>query len=318
MSTLYLFGNGFDIAHGIATPYSAFRTFLAGHHESFLIQFEVMYSIQPLDDTEPWYTEEAQRKWDENVLKDLWQFFEEELGNPDVYGMHDFAESLIDGMPSEGVTDTLDAYWKREYGFSDSFQNYVLEWLKTIDTSTAICKKDDLKNNQSDLFINFNYTDTLEQVYGIEDVLHIHGGIPSCSIVPPIMGHGNTYIIDLYRRKAHEAQDEYVEWEESICNAIADFCCSLYKDTNKIINRNESFFTRIGDVEQIVCLGLSFGNVDIPYLERIMNEIEPTTKWMVYYYGNKSKRSLKEIFGILGITRKYEVYFLSSDHFWDR
>ena len=318
MCTLFLLGNGFDIAHGINTPYSAFRKFLTKRHESFLTQFEAMYNIQQLDDTEPWYTDEAQRKWNENVLKDLWQSFEEELGKPDVDGMHDFAESLIDGMPYEGIKDTLDVYWKNEYGFSDSFQNYVLEWLETIDTSTVICKKDDLENNRSDLFINFNYTDTLERLYGINGVLHIHGGVPSCSIVPPIMGHGNTYIIDLYRRKAHEAQDEYVEWEESICNAIADFCYSTYKDTKKIINHNESFFAQIGAVGQIVCLGLSFGDVDIPYLERIINEIKPTTKWMVYYYGDESKHRLKEVFGILGITRKYEVYFIPSDDFWDR
>ena len=61
--TLYVFGNGFDIAHGIKTPYSAFREFLEKEHEEFLTTFEAMYSIQPLDDTEPWYTEEAQKSF---------------------------------------------------------------------------------------------------------------------------------------------------------------------------------------------------------------------------------------------------------------
>lgn len=36
MKTLYLVGNGFDIQHGIRTPYSEFRSFLETHHESFL------------------------------------------------------------------------------------------------------------------------------------------------------------------------------------------------------------------------------------------------------------------------------------------
>lgn len=56
--------------------------------------------------------------------------------------------------------------------------------------------------------MSFNYTDTLEKVYGIKDVLHLHGGIPSCCEIAPIMGHGNKYIIDLYRRKAKEAQED--------------------------------------------------------------------------------------------------------------
>ena len=34
MQTLYIFGNGFDIAHGIRTPYAAFREFLKENHES--------------------------------------------------------------------------------------------------------------------------------------------------------------------------------------------------------------------------------------------------------------------------------------------
>lgn len=318
MRTLYLFGNGFDIAHNINTPYSAFRAFLSERHETFLMRFEAMYHIQPLDDTEPWYTAEAQKKWDASVLKNLWRYFEEEIGNPDVDGMHDMAESLVDGMPSEGIKDTLDAYWKEEYGFSKSFQKYVLEWLETIKISKATCRKNALINNQSDLFINFNYTDTLESVYGIRNVLHIHGGVSSCSIIPPIMGHGNKYLIDLYRRKAKQASEEFNEWEESICNAIADYCEALYKDTDKIISLNDDFFSSLQDVDQIVCLGLSFGNVDVPYLDRIQRGIKPTTKWMVYYYNEEAKKHLKDVFGIVGISRKYEIYFLQSDGFWDK
>ena len=38
LQTLYIFGNGFDIAHGIRTPYAAFREFLnncASHSRYF-------------------------------------------------------------------------------------------------------------------------------------------------------------------------------------------------------------------------------------------------------------------------------------------
>lgn len=71
MNTLYIFGNGFDIAHGIKTSYSAFREFLKENHETFLTTFESMYNIFPLDDTEPWYTKKAQEKCDTAVIKDL-------------------------------------------------------------------------------------------------------------------------------------------------------------------------------------------------------------------------------------------------------
>ena len=149
-------------------------------HESFLVRFEDMYHIQPLDDTEPWYNQEAQERWNKRIEKDLWEKFEAAIGHPDVDGMYDFAVSLTDGMPSEGVADTLDQYWHEEYGFASKFQKYVLEWLlNTVDTSKSTCKKQELVNANSDYYINFNYTDTLERVYGIKNVLHIHGGVPS-------------------------------------------------------------------------------------------------------------------------------------------
>ena len=125
-------------------------------------------------------------------------------------------------------------------------------------------------------------------------------------------------LIDSYRRKAKEAQEEYVEWYESICNAIADFCESLYKDTDAIISENDDFFSALWDVNQVVCLGLSFGDVDVPYLDRIEYEVRPETKWLVYYHSDEDLKRLKSVFGITGISRKFEVYFRKSDNFWDR
>ena len=317
MSTLYLFGNGFDIAHGIHTPYSSFRNFLEKNHESFLTMFEAMYHIQPLDDTEPWYTDAAQKRWNESVLKSLWFCFEEEIGFPDAEGMYDSALSLVGAMPTVGIKDTLDWHWQKEYGFSSDLQKYVLEWLETIDTTAASIKKKALVGADSDLFITFNYTDTLERVYGIQNVLHIHGSVPSCSGIPPIMGHGNKWIIDKYRREANKAANSGIEWSASIYTAVADFCESLYKDTDKIITQNENYFSNLHTVDQIISLGLSYGNVDIPYLERIAAAVDPTTKWIIYYYNDNDRKRLKDVFGIIGISRKFEVYFLQSDSFWD-
>lgn len=317
MKTLYLIGNGFDIQHGIHTSYSEFRNFLEKHHESFLTNFEAMYHIQPLDDTEPWYSEAAQERWKKSVLKELWQSFEEEIGHPDVEGMHDMASSLTDGMPTEGVKDTLDYYWRDQYDFSSDLQQYVLEWLESIDTSSVSPIKKSLIGNSSDVFINFNYTDILEHTYGIKNVLHLHGGVPSCSVIPPIMGHGNKFIIDHYKERAKNASEEFIEWEESICSATAKFCASLYKDTDAVISKNNAFFSSLKDVDEIVSIGLSFGDVDTPYLTRIAEVVKPTSRWKLYYYSQKDKIRLKNVFGILGISRKFETYFLPSEMFWN-
>ncbi|MCF0176019.1 MAG: hypothetical protein HUJ94_04205, partial [Bacteroidales bacterium] len=124
-----MLGNGFDIAHGIHTSYAEFRKFLEVNHEDFLARFEAIYNILPLDDTEPWYSEEAQKKWEERVISSLWRSFEEDIGHPNESEMYDWADSLADTMPDIGIIDTMDAYWKNEYGFSEKLQEYVLEWL---------------------------------------------------------------------------------------------------------------------------------------------------------------------------------------------
>lgn len=69
---------------------------------------------------------------------------------------------------------------------------------------------------------------------------------------------------------------------------------------------------------QVICLGLSFGDVDVPYLDRIEYEVRPETKWLVYYHSDEDLKRLKSVFGITGISRKFEVYFRKSDNFWDR
>ncbi len=40
-------------------------------------------------------------------------------------------------------------------------------------------------------------------------------------------------------------------------------------------------------------------------------------EWYAYYFTPEDKERLKNVFGILGITRNYQVYFLHSDMFWD-
>ena len=69
--SLYIIGNGFDIAHGIPTTYWRFREYLEKVNLEFLLTFEQLYDIEPLDDTEPWYSEVAQNRWNENVNNEL-------------------------------------------------------------------------------------------------------------------------------------------------------------------------------------------------------------------------------------------------------
>lgn len=150
--------------------------------------FETLYDIQPLDDTEPWYTEEAQQKWNKAVGQKLWSEFEKSIGLPNTTEMIEQSENVTEGMPSINIRDHMDVYWKEQFGFISKFQDCVKEWIENIDTSNIMCKKKSLIGSD-DCFMSFNYTDVLEKIYCIENVLHIHGGVSSICDIPPVMGH---------------------------------------------------------------------------------------------------------------------------------
>ena len=174
MNSLYIIGNGFDIAHKVDTRYWNFRTFLEENHWEFLQRFESLYHIQPLDPSEYGYSQEAQERWNNRVNKDLWSEFERFMATPDIQSMLDYSESVVGNLGLEsgnyGIRDTMDAHWRQEFGFIRELQQYVKEWIEQIDLSGVTPRKKALIENDSDYFFNFNYTRVLEDVYRAEQV----------------------------------------------------------------------------------------------------------------------------------------------------
>lgn len=74
-----------------------------------------------------------------------------------------------------------------------------------------------------DVFLTFNYTETLEELYEVNNITHIHGNRDS-----PIVGHNNA------------SQAEEKVYSQDIY--INDLNRALKKPTKKIIKENEDFF----------------------------------------------------------------------------
>ncbi len=317
IKTLYIIGNGFDIAHGLDTRYWKFRGYLEKVDSDFLRTFESLYNIQPLDTSEPWYTQKAQEIWNEAVNHDLWSAFEEAMGVPNTTEMIELSQDVTIGMPQVGIRDHMDSYWKEQYGFIAKLQSYVKEWIESVDTSGVKCKRKALIESD-DFFLNFNYTDILENVYGIEDVLHIHGGVSSVCDTPPIMGHCNEKDIQQYRVWAKEADEVFSEAEASVLDAVADYLEEIYKDTRERILFNQSFFENLCKVNHIVIIGWSAGDVDIPYLKEVISKVDKNTTWTVYWYDDTAYRALQTAFEKEGITDQKRIKYIQSDEFWDK
>ena len=321
MSNLYIIGNGFDLAHNLETDYWAFRKFLKKYYIDFLILFEKIYNINQLDPTEYGYNPNIQEKWNDVIYNMLWSSFEEFIGFPNIQEILDDSSSILDDMNLDAgniyIKDTMDEYWKKKYGFISDLHKYVNEWILTVNLNNTSPKKISLIQS-NDYFLSFNYTTLLEDVYKIENVMHIHGCVRKDINYPPVIGHCNQQLINehIYYVKKNKKLDN--DGEMSIHTAIVNYLSSIYKDTKCYINANKRFFNHLKEIEKVIIFGWSAGEVDIPYLDMIQLSVSKNVKWEVYYYNQKSYNLLYQAFKKTRIYDNFkDIVFIKSEKFWD-
>ncbi len=323
---LYIIGNGFDRAHGLKTSYWDFRCYLNRYAKQFLVEFEKLYGHYPFDPDEYHVPKSKQKelmKRRDNALNEtMWKTFEESIGNPEETEFDTICDSTIAAMKELdsgpiGIEDTLNLYFEEQFGFVKDLQNYLLKWAKKIELKNASIKKDSLKNNTTDFFLTFNYTPTLECVYGIpvSHICHIHGGIPPYCSHNPVIGHGNRESIMKWKKWKDENDILFDEGGSSKCRAIVNFYSRTFKDTEQMIGKHMDFFHGLQRIEEVIVIGHSFGKVDIPYFEKIVEINGKDTPWTILYYSSTEKDSMERIVRTLGIKN---VNMTSSIDYWDR
>ncbi len=320
MQKLYIIGNGFDIAHGLKTSYWDFRQYLEKNYPDFLQEFEDLYNIDWIDFSDYRISDNGINRWEESIKQRLWSEFETRIGSPNIPGMLSRSNSVLEDMELDsgliGIKDTMDSYWRNQYGFIEEFEQYIREWAESINTRNIKPKSKKLIRS-TDYFLNFNYTDVLESVYKINDVLHVHGGVSTVTDIWPIMGHSNYKDIEDYQWLAREAQERFDEGEASIDKAIASYLETIYKDTSAIISSHQSYWNQIKNVDTVIIFGWSAGEADLPYLKVISDSVKKSARWFIYYYDKTSYKSLRKAIQDEGIEEKYKVDYILSSEFWD-
>lgn len=301
---LFVIGNGFDIAHGLSTRYTDFRSYIEGKSWSFLSRFEELYGF---------YSD-----GDKNPAEDyLWIDFENNLSEIREEILVDSGTSIELDLESGdvGILDTLDAYWEQEYGFIEELQNYLYEWVSNInivvDRKTQLIKED-----CDDLYLTFNYTSVLEDVYRVDSgrILHIHGSLNELDD-RPIIGHGNSEKIKNMKRLAIEAANKFYEKEESIYRAISNYYTRTLKDVSPIIAFNRHFFQKLSKVTRIHIIGTSLGGVDMPYFNEIKESTEENTIWNIYCYYPQDMSIFVEKIKSLGVNEENIIALDTSKFF---
>ena len=282
MKHLYIIGNGFDCHHGICSSYKAYRTWLQKHHPRLYERLSEFYAT----DNDEW-----------------WWEFELNLGEIDI-------TYYIDSTAYEARPDfASDEFRDRDYHAGEiQAQNEIGKLVADIQITFsewvgALNRPDYGKKItlylENSYFINFNYTHTLQDMYGIPNnrICHIHGDIGSDELV---LGHNKTYeeLQDMAQEVSPEPPDdiepeELEEWYsqnaddyiiQSVRDAAVREICGIRKDVSSIINNYRRVFNSISSVEYIHVFGFSFSPVDIPYLDEILRHINiEIVKWNISY-----------------------------------
>lgn len=248
---LYIIGNGFDLYHNLPTRYEDFHQWLLKNHPRFEFIMNHIYG-------------------DEN--HELWSDFEVALGkNKELRHLHDrFGDS---SLPLEEQKIHAANKIKKTI---DMICPYLEEWAKTIQYD---CVRPVLPLGKGSKYITFNYTRTLEEVYGIEGentVLHLHG----------MIGEGN--IVTGFRLGNDDVPNGYAVEEISQQN-IKKVLEIMRKPTAKAFMDNKCFFDNIGNLNTIIVIGHSLSYVDIPYLKYLLEYIPNYPPINCQYWVHDSK-----------------------------
>jgi len=194
---------------------------------------------------------------------------------------------------------------------ADKLKRSFVHWVKGTldqDDNYELIQKfinngmSEIKFKGDDYFFTFNYTHTLQKIYGIADdrIHYVHGECLGNDDDDLTVGHGNDDRLSKVKDKIDKLEQEY-NYTQRSRNKINEYHCllsylrKLRKDVRFCKYMCDGFYTKISDdIEGIKVYGLSLGEVDIPYLTDI-RERWPKAKWEFSFYNDTEKTRICEV-----------------------
>lgn len=305
---LLIIGNGFDRAHSLPTSYEHFKKYMSDCIREYEgldkreecirlknIPKSTIPNIHTINGIIADY--EQERKIVYWLIDDVakrkhnikWNEFENYLG-----------QLRMDKVIKKWGEDRLYVQCLKDSIYDIS--GFFFEWINTIDLNVAKRKEPymSLINGKRDIALSFNYTETLEYVYGMDtsNICYIHGQRETDAALQQeksmrpfgknnselVVGFGSKYV-----RNSKEAEKK-------------SLLMGLYKDTESILYHYKDFFDRIvhDEIKEIYTWGFSFSDVDMPYIKKICDVLRQEERdgemtWFIAPYGNILQRIRDEI-----------------------
>ena len=243
MSILYIIGNGFDLYHGLPTNYKDFYEF----GRELLDEIEEFYLLE-ISDTNPW------SDFENSLGKYNWKSF---------YDFHNHIDVDDEGFRPSFVFGLHDDIAQQTDHQVEAIRECFQQWIEDIEVLSALKILSFAENAR---FINFNYTSTLQDVYGVDDInlLHIHGCVKNYDEL--IFGHGETM----------EEEPEFDEDGEPRRTMFTDAedaakypFYALKKPVDEVLKMHQRFFDLLKNIQEVIVIGHSISKIDWPYFVKI-------------------------------------------------
>ena len=303
---LYIIGNGFDQFHNIPCGFQDFMEWIKKNDASLFDKLTQTYN----------------NAWGYN----WWRDFENSLAKLNIdYYANKIGNSYDPEYIKEGTIEEKTEFASRKVteeflGIKKSLKYDFQKWLSEAYERNPKDKKVQFTNEDS-IFLTFNYTKTLEDIYEIDakHVYHIHGDIDNKDSI--VFGHGlgKEELIDMLESQKLRLGEV---WSKKLNKktrfeivtpthkklamlSALESIVSFKKNVKKCIENNKQFFDKILDVEKIYVYGFSFSHIDMPYIEKIIRRTKSETHWVISWYSQEDKRRIMDFairYGIQNIT----------------
>lgn len=317
-TSLFIIGNGFDIMHGVPSSYYSFRDSIGRNN---ILRFTLETYIKKDDIWGDFENSLAylDREMMLGTLDDWLEHF-------DVLEEDDVDFSVADYLASQDMATN------QVFILTQNLPDRFRKWINRLKPPTPTKYLEDIIKVDA-RYINFNYTEFLETIYGIprKNVFYIHGDRRNKK-VQLVLGHG------------HDTEEVFEEWYQSnknreefqprlqgrkgrFCNndnpvylgyfleedsegnwksqmrydainntvgLIEDYYESSAKKTNDVLVKNQVYFKSLENIKEIVVIGHSLSQVDYPYFKEIIKNNTNSIE-LKWYISWYSSEDLKRI-----------------------
>ena len=288
---LFIIGNGFDLANNLPTRFDP-------DFKNIALKYE------------------QDNFWDlyQSNEADIWSDFENLLGYPDFNNLEEIFNGYAPDYLSDRESDRDSIIYQVE--LNGKLQDALYEFANNAELSLENIQKavllEDILDSDA-LYITFNYTHTLENIYDIpwEQILHIHGevgknnlelGYPKGNFAP------EKYIYDARKKGIgpyseieiedyiNDIEDYYIR---TAYEKLVDKCKSFYKEIRidllkKFLDKNNC------KIEEIIVYGHSCA-IDFEYFS-YLNIRYSNANWKFYVKGAEQESNVRHLIKEHGIN----------------